>query len=185
MRGPKPHRLLQAIPAIKHQLKKRESVEKSGRKDSNLHTAASEATGLPLADTRMNCEVRSKKLLRSFKLHPSHIKLLKSAMSESNRPHWIGSPAPLPLGQWHIDQTHISQDGWIRTNDLVFPEHTDSQTFLHPEISGGRWTRTIDLQGMNLASLPTALPRKSVQRESNPHYRHGKAAGFRYIMDAF
>ena len=26
--------------------------------------------------------------------------------------------------------------------------------------------------------------RKSVQRESNPHFRHGKAIGYRYIMDA-
>ena len=25
----------------------------------------------------------------------------------------------------------------------------------------------------------------SVQRESNPHFRHGKAAGYRYIMDAW
>lgn len=26
---------------------------------------------------------------------------------------------------------------------------------------------------------------ESVQRESNPHFRHGKAVGYRYIMDAF
>ena len=25
---------------------------------------------------------------------------------------------------------------------------------------------------------------KSIQRESNPHFRHGEPAGFRYIMDA-
>jgi hypothetical protein len=25
---------------------------------------------------------------------------------------------------------------------------------------------------------------KSIQRESNPHFRHGKPVGFRYIMDA-
>ena len=28
-------------------------------------------------------------------------------------------------------------------------------------------------------------PHKSAQRESNPHFRHGKAAGCRYIMGAW
>ena len=29
------------------------------------------------------------------------------------------------------------------------------------------------------------LATKSAQRELNPHFRHGKAAGYRYIMGAF
>lgn len=48
----------------------------------NLHTTASKAAGLPLADTRI-----------------SFIK--QNATSESNRPDRIGSSVPLPLGQWH------------------------------------------------------------------------------------
>ena len=39
------------------------------------------------------------------------------------------------------------------------------------------------------SALPTSdfrIPNwKSVQWESNPHFRHGKAVGYRYIMDAF
>ena len=52
----------------------------------------------------------------------------------------------------------ISQDGWIRTSDLVLPTaRAQCQAFPHPET-------------------------KSAQRESNPHIRHGKAVGCRYIM---
>ena len=39
------------------------------------------------------------------------------------------------------------------------------------------------------SALPTSDFRppisKSVQWESNPHFRHGKAVGYHYIMDAF
>ena len=78
--------------------------------------------------------------------------------------------------------------------------------------TGGSRTRT--RQGLSLAALPVCVPchtqrpvrdsnpshlldrqavtpassqgvsRQSVQRESNPHVRHGKAAGSRYIMGA-
>ena len=42
---------------------------------------------------------------------------------------------------------------------LVHPKHAESQTFPRPDI-------------------------QSAQRESNPHIRHGKAVGCRYIMGA-
>jgi hypothetical protein len=56
----------------------------------------------------------------------------------------------------------FSQDGWIRTSDLVLPGHAECQAFPRPET--------------NL---------QSAQRESNPHVRHGKATGCRYIMGAW
>ena len=49
--------------------------------------------------------------------------------------------------------------GW----SLVRPKHADFQAFPRPEIGKGT----------------------SAQRESNPHFRHGKTAGCRYIMGAF
>ena len=76
-----------------------------GRKESNLHTTASKAAGLPLADTRV-----------SF--------AKKSAMSESNRPHRIGSPGPLPLGQWHIGKSSGSRNRtcvWAINSRLPVP----------------------------------------------------------------
>ena len=36
-----------------------------------------------------------------------------------------------------------------------------------------------------MARLPYVLIGQSAQRESNPHIRHGKATGCRYIMGAF
>jgi hypothetical protein len=35
------------------------------------------------------------------------------------------------------------------------------------------------------ARLSLSLRSKNTKRESNPHFRPGKAAGCRYIMDAF
>ncbi len=52
-----------------------------------------------------------------------------------------------------------SRRSWIRTNDLLRPRQADGQTVPYAEI-------------------------KSAQRELNPHFRHGKAAGYRYIMGA-
>lgn len=49
--------------------------------------------------------------------------------------------------------------GRIRTADLVLPKHAGFQATPRTEM-------------------------KSAQRESNPHFRHGKAAGYRYIMGA-
>ena len=46
-----------------------------------------------------------------------------------------------------------------------------------PAISCSRGTRN--------TRLSYVLNRQSAQRESNPHFRHGKAVGFRYIMGAF
>jgi hypothetical protein len=42
------------------------------------------------------------------------------------------------------------------------------------------------ITGANPAFHPIQLfGLESVQGESNPHFRHGKAVGYRYIMDAF
>ena len=38
-------------------------------------------------------------------------------------------------------------------------------------------------QGRRIPRL-SHTPHKSIQRESNPHFRHGEPVGFRYIMDA-
>ena len=45
-----------------------------------------------------------------------------------------------------------------------------------PAVSCTRSTR--------IAKLSHTLMTKSAQWESNPHFRHGKAAGYRYIMGA-
>jgi hypothetical protein len=52
----------------------------------------------------------------------------------------------------------ISRGGRIRTGALLVPNQAD-------------WPR-----------FPTPRDRTSAQRESNPHFRHGKAVGCRYIM---
>ena len=54
-----------------------------------------------------------------------------------------------------------SRDGRIRTGALLLPKQADSQAFLHPD---------------------SQRSSTSAQRESNPHVRHGKAVGYRYIM---
>ena len=38
---------------------------------------------------------------------------------------------------------------------------------------------------MNQLTLPRSSSTESAQRESNPHVRHGKAVGYRYIMGTF
>ena len=55
--------------------------------------------------------------------------------------------------------TLASRRGRIRTADLVLPKHAGFQATPRTET-------------------------KSAQRELNPHFRHGKAAGYRYIMGA-
>ena len=71
----------------------------------------------------------------------------------------------------HGTPQKLSQDGWIRTSDLVHPRHAESSTFLHPDY--------LQFHIFNLRST------KSAQWELNPHFRHGKAVGCRYIMGAF
>ena len=65
----------------------------------------------------------------------------------------------------------------------MLPKHAEYQAFLHPACepdanrSAGQRFHTdsrTDLLGT----------RKSAQRELNPHFRHGKATGCRYIMGA-
>ena len=50
-----------------------------------------------------------------------------------------------------------SRRSWIRTNDLLLPKQADFQAIPYADY-------------------------ESAQRESNPHFRHGKAVGCRYIM---
>ena len=54
----------------------------------------------------------------------------------------------------------FSQDGWSRTSVLVLPGHAGYQASPRPETQSTQW-------------------------ESNPRFRHGKAAGYRYIMGAW
>ena len=61
----------------------------------------------------------------------------------------------------HRNRRVSSRGGRIRTGALLLPKQADCQAFPHPESSRS----------------PT-----SAQRESNPHFRHGKAVGYRYIM---
>ena len=57
------------------------------------------------------------------------------------------------------------------------PHHASVRTAgFEPAISCSRSTRN--------TRLSHVLIIKSAQRESNPHFRHGKAAGCRYIMGA-
>jgi hypothetical protein len=80
----------------------------------------------------------------------------ESVLRESNPPTRIGSPTPLPIGQGH---THLR--------------------------SSGGWTRTITRLLNREPPYHWATPEfASAQRELNPHFRHGKAAGYRYIMGA-
>ncbi len=62
-----------------------------------------------------------------------------------------------------VTKPDLSRGGRIRTGVLLVPNQADCQAFPRPESS----------------RLPSA------QRESNPHFRHGKAAGCRYIMSTF
>ena len=55
-----------------------------------------------------------------------------------------------------------SRRGRIRTDVFLVPSQADSQTFPRADQSNCQ----------------------STQRELNPHFRHGKAAGYRYIMGA-
>lgn len=51
--------------------------------------------------------------------------------------------------------------------------------------SSGGWTRTITRLLNREPPYHWATPEfASAQRELNPHFRHGKAAGYRYIMGA-
>ena len=59
----------------------------------------------------------------------------------------------------HRPHRKMSRHSWIRTNGLLLPKQADCQAIPYADY-------------------------KSAQRESNPHFRHGKAAGCRYIMGA-
>jgi hypothetical protein len=154
---------------------------------------ASKAGGLPLADPQVN---------------------LQSALRESNSPVQLGRLAPLPLGQEHMKrkERESNPQGFRSTvfetaaiaNWLALP-------FVSPAAAAGIEPATGRLTGAcqyqhrphrNRVGVvgfePTiscsrsrricqAIPyadSKSAQRESNPHFRHGKAVGCRYIMGA-
>ena len=57
-----------------------------------------------------------------------------------------------------------------------------------PESRAGAEVRLLLLSGSGLSTLDSGLLTldflQSAQRESNPHFRHGKAVGYRYIMGA-
>lgn len=62
--------------------------------------------------------------------------------------------------------------------------HTSRFTLQTSRSSGG-WTRTITRLLNREPPYHWATPDlQSAQWESNPHFRHGKAAGYRYIMGA-
>ena len=137
-------------------------------------------------------------------------RISKSALRESNPPRQVGSLEPLPLGQGHVlhqscggrNRTcvravnsrlpvptrvpphHVSQDDWIRTSDLVLPKHAEYQAFLRPEFNKAESGKP---KADVLLGFPLSPFRfwKSAQRELNPHFRHGRAVGCRYIMGAF
>ena len=66
----------------------------------------------------------------------------------------------------------------------MLPKHAEYQAFLHPACEPeanrcrGEHHATLRQRTGLLGTL------KSAQRESNPHFRHGKATGCRYIMGA-
>ncbi len=144
----------------------------------------------------------------------SPIIALQSALRESNPPRQLGRLAPLPLGQGHIKAEGegvepsrliarplsrrlpspiglpfriASCGGRNRTCVVALnrrlpvptqapPQSTVRTAGFEPAISCSRSTRN--------TRLSYVLIIKSAQRESNPHFRHGKAAGCRYIMGA-
>ena len=73
----------------------------------------------------------------------------------------VNSRALVPARAPPESSRRASRGGRIRTGALLLPKQADCQAFPHPESSRS----------------PT-----SAQRESNPHVRHGKAVGCRYIM---
>ena len=60
------------------------------------------------------------------------------------------------------------------------PGHAEYQAFLHPACE----PETNRIAGENHRRTESFRTLKSAQRESNPHFRHGKATGCRYIMGA-
>src|SRR5947207_1434243 len=101
---------------------------------------------------------------------------------------FLPSPLYLPSANRH---------GQIRTDDLLRPRQADFQAFPHAgiesrkgkgdrgESDNGRTSVARVLFSSLLFSLSSLFAsRTSTQRESNPHIRHGKPVGFRYIMGA-
>ena len=62
----------------------------------------------------------------------------------------------------------------------MYPKHAEYQAFLHPACEP-ETNRVLGEDHRRTDSFGTL---KSAQRESNPHFRHGKATGCRYIMGA-
>lgn len=128
----------------------------------------------------------------------------KSALRESNPPRQVGSLEPLPLGQEHMfsGESLLSRrlqsvpglsfreaaeagiepaSGRVTTVCPYQHEHhridgSVRMAGFEPAVSCSRSTRS--------TRLSHTLRMKSAQWESNPHIRHGKAVGCRYIMGA-
>jgi hypothetical protein len=71
-----------------------------------------------------------------------------------------------------------SRRGRIRTDAVVLPKHADCRL-------PTRRVKVDQIPFQVWQAASALLHQKSTQRESNPHFRHGKAVGCRYIMGAF
>ena len=66
----------------------------------------------------------------------------------------------------------------------MLPKHAEYQAFLRPACEP-ETNRTIGPRRLDVRQRTGSLGTlKSAQRELNPHFRHGKATGCRYIMGA-
>jgi hypothetical protein len=115
----------------------------------------------------------------------------RSAPRESNPPVRVGSPAPRPLGQGH--DSDAAEGGGVEPPRLIarpgsgrVPSPIGLPFRIRKQTSTGGRNRTCGLL-LNREvhepahATPVSMP-TSAQRESNPHVRHGKAVGYRYIM---
>ena len=86
----------------------------------------------------------------------------------------------------HRPHRNRSQGGRTRTCDLKLPELARCQASLHSgKVGAGRFEPPISCsRSTRVSRLPHTPKPNSAQRELNPHFRHGKAAGYRYIMGA-
>lgn len=104
----------------------------------------------------------------------------KSVLWESNPPSRIGSPEPLPLGQGHEICGSLKGEVW---NEASYSTLLASPFKLREAPADGLEPSLVSLTGSRLTIGPHRIL-QSAQWESNPHFRHGKAAGYRYIMGA-
>lgn len=103
-----------------------------------------------------------------------------------------GIEPPLPVwktGVLPLHHTRVEQaaEAGIEPAGDVLNRHAQLPAVAPPQrvCAAGFEPAISTSQASRDGQLPYAqLHSKSVQRESNPHFRHGKAVGCRYIMDA-